>query len=57
VYDLNTEGTLFLQETDGKEFNIKEYGGYIQAAKKVLADKFKLTGSIRYDKNEILKVN
>jgi outer membrane receptor protein involved in Fe transport len=52
LYDLNSEGTLFLQDTDGKEFNIHEYGGYIQASKRLLADNLKLTGSIRYDKNQ-----
>lgn len=55
IYDLNSEGTLFLQDSDGEEFNINEYGAYIQVAKKVLADKLKLTGSIRYDKNENFK--
>lgn len=52
IYDLNSEGTLFLQKPDGKEYDIKEYGGYIQASKRILADNLKLTGSIRYDKNE-----
>jgi outer membrane receptor protein involved in Fe transport len=55
MYDLNSEGTLFLQDDDGEEFNIKEYGAYVQAAKKILDDKLKLTGSIRYDKNENFK--
>ncbi|QHT71621.1 TonB-dependent receptor [Rhodocytophaga rosea] len=55
LYDLNSEGTLFLQDTDGKEFNIREYGGYVQASKRILADNLKLTGSIRYDKNENFK--
>jgi outer membrane receptor protein involved in Fe transport len=55
IYDLNSEGTVFLRENDSEEYNIDEYGGYIQASKKVLADKLKLTGSIRYDKNENFK--
>jgi outer membrane receptor protein involved in Fe transport len=55
LYDLNSEGTLFLQDDDGKEFNINEYGGYIQAAKRLLDDKLKLTGSVRYDKNQNFK--
>ncbi|GAA4468207.1 TonB-dependent receptor [Nibrella saemangeumensis] len=51
VYDLNSEGTLFAQQPDGSEFNISEYGAYIQASK-TIADALKLTGSLRYDKNE-----
>lgn len=54
VYDLNSEGTLFATQNgtpEGEEFNIKEYGAYIQGAK-TFADVFKLTASIRYDKNE-----
>ncbi len=52
VYDLNSEGTLFALDENGEEFNITEYGGYIQASKKLFNDKFKLTASARYDKNE-----
>jgi outer membrane receptor protein involved in Fe transport len=55
LYDLNSEGTLFLQDDDGEEFNINEYGGYIQAAKRLLNDRLKLTGSVRYDKNQNFK--
>lgn len=51
-YALNSEGTLFALKGDGSEYSINEYGAYVQAAKKMFADKFKLTGSIRYDKNE-----
>lgn len=51
VYDLNSEGTLFATTPSGKEFNIKEYGAYVQGAK-LFADVFKLTASVRYDKNE-----
>jgi iron complex outermembrane receptor protein len=51
-YALNSEGTLFALKDDGSEFTISEYGAYLQMAKKMFADKFKLTGSIRYDKNE-----
>lgn len=54
VYDLNSEGTLFSLDQKGKEFDIHEWGAYIQAAK-TFADIFKLTGSIRYDKNENFK--
>ena len=52
VYDLNSEGTLFQLDENGEEFNITEYGGYVQGSKKLFNDKFKLTASARYDKNE-----
>jgi iron complex outermembrane receptor protein len=52
IYQLNSEGTLFATEENGDEFNIAEYGGYIQASKKLFNDKFKITASGRYDKNE-----
>ncbi|AQG81265.1 TonB-dependent receptor [Spirosoma montaniterrae] len=53
-YALNSGGTLFLQKEDGSEYSISEYGGYVQAQKTV-ADILKLTGSIRYDKNQNFK--
>jgi len=49
-YVLNSEKTLFA-EPDGKT-TIDEWGAYVQATKKLLNDVLKLTGSIRYDKNE-----
>ena len=56
-YDLNSGGTLFETQDgtpEGKEFNIREYGGYAQASKN-FKDVFKLTASVRYDKNENFK--
>ncbi len=56
-YDLNSEGTLFETQDgtpEGKEFNIREYGGYAQASRN-FKDVFKLTASVRYDKNENFK--
>lgn len=56
-YDLNSGGTLFETQDgtpEGKEFNINEYGGYAQASK-TFADVFKLTASVRYDKNQNFK--
>jgi len=54
-YDLFSDGTVFNEAPDdGVNFNrikIDEFGAYAQIAK-TLADKLKLTGSIRYDKNE-----
>ncbi|NVK48911.1 MAG: carboxypeptidase-like regulatory domain-containing protein [Cyclobacteriaceae bacterium] len=52
VYQLNSEKTLFATDENGNEFNIKEYGGYVQGSKSLFDDKFKLTASVRYDKNE-----
>ncbi|WP_111669728.1 TonB-dependent receptor [Algoriphagus litoralis] len=51
-YQLNSEGTLFALDENGSEFSIAEYGGYAQGTKKLFNDKFKLTASVRYDKNE-----
>ena len=53
-YALNSEGTLFALQENGKEFTIDEYGAYAQASK-TLADVLKLTGSVRYDKTRISK--
>ncbi|WP_205319138.1 TonB-dependent receptor [Runella rosea] len=50
-YALNSNGTLFLKKSDGSEFSINEFGGYTQVSKN-FNDVFKLTGSVRYDKNE-----
>lgn len=50
VYDLNSNGTIF---DDGDEgITIKEYGAYVQAGKWLGNRKFKLSGSLRFDKNE-----
>ena len=54
VYDLNSEGTLFALDDDGNEFNIREWGAYVQAGRN-FDDVFKLTASLRYDKNENFK--
>ncbi|MBL0743862.1 TonB-dependent receptor [Chryseolinea lacunae] len=51
LYDLNSNGTIFA-DTAGNNITIQEVGAYVQAAKKFFADKVKLTGSLRYDKNE-----
>jgi iron complex outermembrane receptor protein len=52
IYQLNSDKTLFATDENGAEFSIAEFGGYIQASKKLFNDKFKLTASGRYDKNE-----
>ena len=54
VYDLNSEGTLFARDDNDDEFNIREWGAYVQAGRN-FNDVFKLTASLRYDKNENFK--
>ncbi|MDQ3394567.1 MAG: TonB-dependent receptor [Bacteroidota bacterium] len=55
-YDLFSNGTVFNENPTGEGENervvIDEYGVYTQIAKRLLDDRLKLTGSIRYDKNE-----
>lgn len=53
LYDLNSNGTIFDDRTEN--ITIKEYGGYVQAGKWLGDRNFKLTGSVRYDKNENFK--
>jgi outer membrane receptor protein involved in Fe transport len=54
-YDLFSNGTIFNEApNDGVNFSrvvINEFGGYTQIAK-TFAEKLKITGSLRYDKNE-----
>lgn len=49
-YSLNSGGTIYT-DTDGP-IEYQEYGAYVQAQKKLMEDRLKLTGSIRYDKSE-----
>lgn len=49
-YSLNSKGTIFADTTG--PIGINEFGGYLQIQKKLLKDVLKLTGSVRYDKNE-----
>lgn len=51
VYDLRSNGTIFA-DVEGNDISITEYGAFAQAGKRVLNDKLKFTGSLRYDKNE-----
>jgi outer membrane receptor protein involved in Fe transport len=55
TYQLNSEKTLFATDENGDEFTIKEHGAYVQGAKSMFNDKFRLTASARYDKNENFK--
>jgi iron complex outermembrane recepter protein len=50
-FDLQSNGTIFPDGPNNK-ITIQETGAYVQAAKKVLDDKLKITGSVRYDKNQ-----
>jgi outer membrane receptor protein involved in Fe transport len=48
-YDMFTNGSLF--DDINNKVTVKEYGGFVQVARKLLDDKLKITASIRYDKN------
>ena len=50
VYRLNSEGTLF-SDANGP-ISIAEFGVYAQATVPLLNDRIKLSGAIRYDKNQ-----
>jgi Outer membrane receptor for ferrienterochelin and colicins len=51
LFDLNSKGTIFA-DGPGNDITIQEVGAYVQGAKRFLDDKLKVTGSIRYDKNQ-----
>lgn len=48
-YVLNSDGTIFTDPSDGT-ISYDEYGVYTQLQKKLMEDRLKLTGSVRYDK-------
>jgi iron complex outermembrane receptor protein len=50
MYDMFTNGTLF-DDKDHK-ITIKEGGAFVQASKRLLNEKLKLTASARFDKNQ-----
>ena len=50
IYHLNSHGTIFADTTG--PININEVGLYTQLQKSLLNDVLKLTGSLRFDKNE-----
>ncbi|GAC1424818.1 MAG: hypothetical protein NVS9B7_21530 [Flavisolibacter sp.] len=50
IYHLNSHGTIFV-DTSGP-INIKEAGAYLQVQKNLFNDFLRLTGSLRYDKNQ-----
>lgn len=49
-YSLNSGGTIYT-DSDGP-INYNEYGAYLQLQKKLLEDRLKFTGSVRFDKSE-----
>lgn len=51
LYDLNSNGTIFA-DVEGNDITITEIGAFAQASKRIANDKLKLTGSLRFDKNE-----
>jgi outer membrane receptor protein involved in Fe transport len=53
-YALESEGTLFAYKDIAakEEYNIDEWGAFVQAGKNVLDGNLDLSASIRYDKNE-----
>jgi outer membrane receptor protein involved in Fe transport len=50
MYDMFTNGTLF--DDLNHKILIKEGGAFVQLSKKLLEEKLKITGSVRYDKNQ-----
>ena len=48
-FQLRSNGTIF---DDAGGVNINEFGGYLQAGRSFLEDRVRLSGSVRYDKNE-----
>lgn len=55
-YDLYTQGTVFNEDPENtgsfKRITIDEFGTFVQIQKRFLADRLKLTGSLRFDKNQ-----
>lgn len=49
-YEMNSEGTIFTDFDGPIRYN--EYGAYTQVQKKIMDDRLKLTGSVRYDKSQ-----
>jgi iron complex outermembrane recepter protein len=52
-YELNSGGTIFT-DSDGP-IPYEEYGLYTQIQKKFMDERFKFTGSVRFDKNELFE--
>ncbi|MCX8482114.1 MAG: TonB-dependent receptor [Crocinitomicaceae bacterium] len=50
LYELNSHGRIYTDANGPISYN--EYGAYTQLTKKVMEDRLKLSGSIRYDKSK-----
>ena len=48
-FNLNSNGTIF---DDIGGLSITEFGGFVQAGKRLINERLRLLGSLRYDKNE-----
>jgi outer membrane cobalamin receptor len=55
AYQLNSSGRIYT-DADGP-INYNEYGAYTQVTKKLLDDRLKFTGSMRYDKSKNFEGN
>ncbi|WP_284650804.1 TonB-dependent receptor [Flavobacterium terrisoli] len=51
-YDLNSYGRIYTDTPEFGGIKYDEYGVYTQVQKKILDDRLKLAGSVRYDKSE-----
>ncbi len=54
-YKLNSFGTIFTDFDGPILYN--EYGAYLQIQKKLLEERLKITGSVRYDESELFEGN
>ena len=55
LYELNSGGRIYTDKDS--QINYDEYGAYTQVQKKLMEDRLKLTGSIRYDKAQNFEGN
>jgi outer membrane receptor protein involved in Fe transport len=50
LYELNSQGRIYTDKDS--QINYNEYGLYTQVQKKLMEDRLKFTGSVRYDKSK-----
>lgn len=50
LYELNSHGRIYTDKDS--QINYTDYGAYTQIQKKLMDDRLKLTGSVRYDKSK-----
>lgn len=51
-YDLNSFGRIYTDTPEFGGIKYDEYGAYTQVQKKIMDDRLKFTGSVRYDKSQ-----